>query len=68
MSGPPTNVIQLRKAKAQRTQKRAAGKTLCDSGFHQWQVVKQAQFEVKQGKLVTAEQCLRCGQRRVRST
>jgi hypothetical protein len=68
MSGPPNNVIQLRKAKAARRNKRAEGKTLCDSGFHKWQVVKQSQFDVKLGKLVTVEQCQRCGARRVRGT
>lgn len=67
MSGPPNNVIQLRKAKAARTQKRAEGKTLCDSGFHKWQILKQAQFDVKQGKLVTTERCLRCAATRSRS-
>lgn len=68
MSGPPNNIIQFRKAKSERTQKRAEGKTLCDSGFHKWQVVKQSQFDVKLGKLVTVEQCQRCGQRRTKGT
>lgn len=68
MSGPPGNVIQLRKARAERNHKRAAGRTLCDSGFHKWQVVKQSLFDVKQGKLVTVERCQRCGQQRTRST
>lgn len=68
MSGPPNNVIQLRKAKNARLSKRAEGKTLCDSGFHKWQTLKQSQFDVKQGKLVTVEQCQRCGIRRTRGT
>lgn len=68
MSGPPSNVIQLRKAKAARLNKRAEEKTLCSSGFHKWQVHKQSQFDVKQGKLVTVEQCQRCGMRRTRGT
>lgn len=37
------------------------GKTLCRSGFHKWQVVTKKQFDVKQGKLVTAYECSRCG-------
>jgi hypothetical protein len=37
------------------------GKTLCQSGFHKWEVVKEKQFDVKQGKLVTLYQCSRCG-------
>lgn len=68
MSGPPNNVVRLRKAKSERTKKRAEEKTLCDSGFHKWQVVKQSQFDVKLGKLVTVEQCQRCGHRRTRGT
>ncbi len=67
MSGPPNNVIQLRKAKSARLNKRAEGKTLCDSGFHKWQIVKQSQFDVKLGKLVTTERCMRCSQIRTRA-
>jgi hypothetical protein len=62
MSGSPNNVIQLRKAK----QKRAEGKTLCTSGFHKWETVKQSVFDVKQGKLVTLERCKRCDETRTK--
>jgi len=62
MSGPPHNVVQLRKVR----QKRAKAKTLCGSGFHKWETRTQATFDVKQGKLVTTERCKRCGQERVR--
>jgi hypothetical protein len=68
MSGPPNNVIQLRKAKSELNAKRAEGKTLCGSGFHKWVVVKKSQFDVKQGKLVTTERCERCGAARSRPT
>jgi hypothetical protein len=68
MSGPPDNVIQLRKVKAQRNARRAADRTLCDSGFHKWQVVTRNKFDVKRGALVTAERCERCGKERVRGT
>ena len=37
------------------------GKTLCRSGFHKWEVIKERQFDVKQGKLVTLLKCQRCG-------
>jgi hypothetical protein len=37
------------------------GKTLCKSGFHQWKIIKNRQFDVKQGKLVTVYECKRCG-------
>ena len=58
-----TNVINFRKAK----QERAAGKTLCTSGFHKWETLPEKRFDVKQGKLVTAEQCKRCGAQRVKA-
>jgi ssDNA-binding Zn-finger/Zn-ribbon topoisomerase 1 len=41
------------------------GKTLCRSGFHKWQVVKEKQFDVKQGRLVTIHRCERCGKQKV---
>jgi hypothetical protein len=59
-----SNVINLRKAK----QKRAEGKTLCGSGFHKWEVLNERRFDVKQGKLVSIERCLRCKQQRTRLT
>jgi hypothetical protein len=64
----PGNVISLRKAKAARNARRAEGHTFCESGFHKWKVVTQQRFDVKLGKLVTAEKCERCGKERVRST
>jgi hypothetical protein len=64
----PDNVISLRKAKAARNQRRAEGRTFCEAGFHKWKVVTQQRFDVKVGKLVTAEQCERCGKERVRGT
>ncbi|HDP88711.1 MAG TPA: hypothetical protein ENN42_01935 [Thioalkalivibrio sp.] len=36
-------------------------KILCRSNFHKWEVVKENQFDVKQGKLVTLYRCERCG-------
>lgn len=64
MSGPPHNIVQLRKVR----QRRAEGKTLCSSGFHKWQPLSDARFDVKQGKLVTPERCARCGKERVKLT
>jgi hypothetical protein len=55
-----SNVVSLKKAK----QRRAAGKTLCSSGFHKWQVQTQRRFDVKQGKLVSTQRCQRCGEER----
>ena len=39
---------------------RHKGKTLCQSGFHKWEILKEKQFDVKQGKLITVFQCQRC--------
>ena len=39
----------------------AAGRELCKSGFHKWEVQKDKRFDVKAGKLVTAYRCARCG-------
>jgi len=59
-----TNVIKLNAVR----QTRAEHKTLCRSGFHKWQVVTEGRFDVKQGKLLTVEHCIRCGEKRVRRT
>ncbi len=56
-------VVSLKKAK----QQRAEHKTLCGAGFHKWERLDEQRFDVKLGKLVTAERCRRCGERRVRS-
>ena len=42
------------------------GKTLCRSGFHKWSIVTENQFAVKQGKLLTVFQCIRCGAMRTK--
>lgn len=59
-----TNVVNLRTLR----QSRADHKTLCRAGFHKWQVVTEGRFDVKQGKLLTAERCIRCGEKRIRRT
>ncbi len=41
--------------------KKTSGKSLCKSGFHKWAADPRKQFDVKQGKLVTIQRCLRCG-------
>lgn len=43
------------------------GSTLCREGFHKWKVVTEKQFDVKQGRLVTVYQCIRCGARKVKA-
>jgi hypothetical protein len=54
----PTNINKFRKTKAQVN---AKGKTLCASGFHKWQDDAKKQFDVRQGHLVSAKICTRCG-------
>ncbi|MDH5218777.1 MAG: hypothetical protein OEX19_13835 [Gammaproteobacteria bacterium] len=41
------------------------GRTLCKSGFHKWEILKEQQFDVKQGKLVSVYVCKRCGKKKV---
>ncbi|MBC6905584.1 hypothetical protein DWB84_08965 [Saccharophagus sp. K07] len=41
------------------------GRTLCREGFHKWKIVTEKKFDVKQGKLVTVYQCVRCGKQKV---
>ena len=59
-----SHVVKLQAAR----RVRADRKTLCRSGFHRWQVQANARFDVKQGKLLSAEVCTRCGEKRVRRT
>ena len=33
---------------------------LCLNNHHKWEVVNEREFDVKQGKLVTQERCVRC--------
>lgn len=44
------------------------GKTLCRSGFHKWKLVQAKQFDVKQGKLVSIYECVRCQERKTELT
>jgi hypothetical protein len=57
-----TNVVKIKAWK----RKRAERKVLCDSGFHKWELLTERRFDVKLGKLVSAERCSRCGAERVR--
>jgi ABC-type Fe3+/spermidine/putrescine transport system ATPase subunit len=44
---------------------RHRGHTLCKSNFHKWIVVKDQQFDVQQGRLITVLRCSRCGKTKV---
>ena len=50
-------VVQFKRPKVSLRHK---GDTLCRSGFHRWVILKEKQFDVKQGKLITVYQCTRC--------
>lgn len=50
--------------KKKKLSERHKGKNLCRSGFHKWEVLKEKKFDVKQGKLVTAYHCKRCGKQK----
>lgn len=43
---------------------RRRGGTLCREGFHKWVPWEGKQFDVRQGKLVSVYECVRCGVRR----
>ncbi|SMF93336.1 hypothetical protein SAMN02949497_0614 [Methylomagnum ishizawai] len=51
------DILPFRKPKAAKK----PDTTLCRSGFHRWKVDKDKVFDVKQGRLVTAYRCERCG-------
>jgi hypothetical protein len=57
------DVIQFRRPKASKEHR---GSMLCRSDFHDWEVVKERQFDVKQGRLVTLLRCKRCGKTKIR--
>ncbi len=56
------DILPFKKPKASEKFK---GRTLCKNGFHKWEVVKENQFDSKQGKLVTQYRCKRCGKTKV---
>ena len=58
MTDQPTDIAKFRKRKRKET---ARGKTLCGRGFHKWTFDDKKQFDVKSGKLISIEKCVRCG-------
>jgi len=53
-------MADILKFKKKKLSEKHKGKTLCKSGFHKWEVLKDRQFDVKQGRLVTVYECKRC--------
>lgn len=60
-----SNVVPFKKPKLK---DKYQGRTLCQSGFHKWQVEKARPFDVKQGKLLTLYRCVRCGSTKTETT
>ena len=56
-SHPMSNIIKFKKPSLK---KKNAGNTLCKNNHHKWVLLKESQFDSKQGKLVTTWQCSRC--------
>jgi len=54
--------------KTKKPSEKHKGKTLCKSGFHKWEIVRQKQFDVKQGRLVSLFRCKRCGKEKASAT
>lgn len=57
-----SNILPFKKKKPER------GNIMCKNNHHKWEVIKAQQFDVKSGKLVTVDQCVRCGKKRNRLT
>lgn len=60
-------VISFKKKASAARQKKAKSGTLCRNGHHDWQVLKDQQFDSKQGKLVTVFKCSRCAKQKVKA-
>ena len=52
------DILQFKKPP---TKKKSRDKTLCNSGFHKWEIDKNKPFETRQGKLLSRYVCARCG-------
>ena len=55
------------KFKVPKLSEKHKGKSLCKSGFHKWEVLKEQQFDVKKGKLISVYVCKRCGEKKVKA-
>ncbi len=55
-------IVPFKRRKASEKHK---GNILCKRNFHKWEVLKERQFDVKQGRLVTVYRCRRCGTTKV---
>jgi co-chaperonin GroES (HSP10) len=55
-----SNILPFKKKKPDK------GNIMCVNNHHKWAIVKEQQFDVKLGKLVTVERCSRCKKTRNR--
>jgi len=62
------DIVNLTTVRRARLQARAKSVTLCRSGFHKWKTMNEGRFDVKHGKLITAQRCTRCDEERTRLT
>ncbi len=53
-----SNIIAFKRPSLKQKHK---GNTLCKNNHHKWEILTNHQYDSKQGKLVTAYQCKRCG-------
>lgn len=55
-----STITHIKQFKKQQLKKKNKAKTLCNSGFHQWEIIYNDQFDVKRGCLITTYQCKHC--------
>ncbi len=58
------DILPFRKP-GKRSGSRSSGNTLCRQGHHKYRILTERQFDVKQGKLVTVSECVRCGKQKI---
>lgn len=63
-----SNIRSLKSAAKKKRKDKAQGNTLCGRGHHKWVVDKDKPFAVRQGKLVSASHCSRCGKSKAELT
>ncbi|MCU7938784.1 MAG: hypothetical protein KZQ64_12175 [gamma proteobacterium symbiont of Bathyaustriella thionipta] len=61
-------IINLKQFKKQQLKKKNKARTLCNSGFHQWEIIDKNQFDVKKGQLITTYRCKQCNKIKTTAT
>ncbi len=60
-------ILPFKKPAGKATSAKSKGNTLCRQGHHKWKIVTKQKFDVKQGRLVTVSECIRCGKKKVQA-